>query len=136
MPPKGVVVKQWSSHIDNIGRLTPIEFKELPLTPVRAFVVTNVPAGAARGGHAHLKTQQYLYCVEGLIKVLLNDGTTNNEFLLEKGQGVLVKEMVWDSQIFLSGKDTLLVFCSTEYNREDYITDFEDFKKQIQIKKQ
>ena len=35
--------------------------------------------------------------------------------------------MIWDSQIFLTGNDVLLSICSTEYNKKDYIEDFDLF---------
>lgn len=129
IPPKGIVIKQWASHIDAIGCLMPLEFKDIPFVPVRAFLVTNVPAGAHRGGHAHKETKQYLFCVTGKIKVLLNDGIKKDEFVIDTGQGVLIDKLIWDGQMFLTGKDVLLVFCSTAYSKEDYITDFEEFKK-------
>lgn len=129
IPPKGVLIKQWGCHIDSIGCLMPVEFKDLPFVPVRIFLVKNVPAGAQRGGHAHKQTVQYLFCMQGKIKVLLNDGASANEFILEKGQGCMVNKMVWDAQMFLTGDDVLMVFCSTVYDPTDYITDFEEFKK-------
>lgn len=134
IPPKGIVIKQWPSHIDNIGRLSPVEIKDLPFVPRRFFIVDKVPADSQRGGHAHKITKQYLFCVKGLILVLLNDGKQKTEFKLKEGQGTLVQNMVWDSQKFMTGEDVLLVLCSTEYDSADYITDFGEFKKIVNKK--
>ena len=135
IPPKGTVIKQWPCHIDNIGRLSAAEFKELPFVPKRLFIVDNVPVGAERGGHAHKSNRQYLFCVKGVIMVLLHDGKDKKEFKLTEGQGTLVENMVWDSQKFMTGSDVLLVLCSDEYNRADYIADFNEFVKLAKKKK-
>lgn len=129
IPPKGIIVKQWPCHIDGLGRLSVAEFSEFPFTPQRFFIVDNVPAGGERGGHAHKQNQQYLFCVKGVILVLLFDGKEKYEFKLTEGQGTFIDKLIWDSQKFMTGDDVLLVLCSHKYNREDYITDFDEFKK-------
>ena len=53
--------------------------------------------------------------------------------ILEKNEGVLVPELIWDSQKFLTKKSQLVVFCSTNYDHDDYIFDFNKF---IKIKKE
>jgi dTDP-4-dehydrorhamnose 3,5-epimerase-like enzyme len=126
--PKGVIVKQWPYFIDNLGVLFPIEFSEINFMPKRIFCVSNVPAGGIRGGHAHYQTKQYLFCVKGKIKVLVQD-KEKSEFVLTEGQGYLIDSMVWDSQQFLTGNDVLLVICSEPYRKEDYILDYDEFRK-------
>lgn len=129
IPPKGIVIKRWPSFVDDIGCLVPVEFKEIPFAPKRVFIVMDVPANSERGGHAHKKTQQYLFCIKGLILVILHDGKNKYQFKLATGQGVLVDKMIWDSQKFMTGDDILQVFCSTVWQASDYIRDFEQFKK-------
>lgn len=134
IPPKGVIIKQWPAFIDNLGCLMPVEFKDLPFVPIRAFTVKNVPAGYERGGHAHRETRQYLFCIKGLILVILHDGKEHHEFKLVSGQGVLVEKLTWDSQKFMTGDDVLWVFCSTEFSSQDYIRNFDEFKKLVNEK--
>lgn len=111
------------------GDLIPIEFFDLPFKPKRVFTVTNVPKDDIRGQHAHYKTEQILICVNGSILVGLDDGKNKKEIILNKGDSILVKKMVWDWQKFLTGSDVLLVICSTKYKKSDYIEDLSEFYK-------
>jgi len=117
------------SFNDFRGKLTPIEFNILSFEPKRIFYVQNVPVNTIRGNHAHYNTKQYLVCLKGLIEVVLNDGKNETFIILSENQAVFVDNMIWDSQKFLEENSTLLVLCSTEYNPNDYIFDFEFFKK-------
>ena len=107
---------------DSRGDLLPLNFSNLPFVPKRTFLVTNVPKGVRRGDHAHFSTKQFLICLKGEICVELFDGVISSIYDLKEGEGIYVPEMVWDSQVFKTGEDVLLVFASTEYNRSDYIT--------------
>ena len=48
---------------------------------------------------------------------------------IKKGDYIVVDKLIWDSQKFLTEDSTLLVICSTEYNIDDYILDFNEFLK-------
>ena len=124
---------KFKPFLDDRGSLIPIEFNSLPFIPIRAFVVSDVPKNTIRGNHSHYTTKQYLLCLEGQIEVILHDGINESKILLEKNEGVLVPELIWDSQKFLTKKSQLVVFCSTNYDHDDYIFDFNKF---IKIKKE
>ena len=117
---------------DERGSLLPVEFKDLEFTPKRLFFINNVPQLVERGGHAHFKTKQILICVRGSVEVLLDDGKEKKTHLLSLGQSILIPEMVWDSQRFLDKDTEILVLCSTLYDKEDYIFDYDDFVKLTQ----
>lgn len=112
---------------DKDGTLVPIEFDELPFKPKRVFYVTDVPKGEERGNHAHFRTEQILICIKGKIIVKLHDGHDELEVLLNPNDGIFVKKMTWDSQVFLTGDDVLLSICSTSYDIKDYIEDMSSF---------
>ena len=57
----------------------------------------------------------------------MHNGRYLESIKLKPNQSVLVDKMIWDSQIFLTGNDVLLSICSTEYNKKDYIEDFDLF---------
>jgi len=124
---------KFKKFLDERGSLIPIEFNSLPFIPIRAFVVSDVPKNTIRGSHSHYITKQYLLCLEGQIEVILHNGINESKILLEKNEGVLVPELIWDSQKFLTKKSQLVVFCSTNYDHDDYIFDFDKF---IKIKKE
>jgi len=112
---------------DDEGTLVPIEFSDLPFEPKRIFYVCDVPKGEERGNHAHFETRQFLVCLQGSILVKLHDGKELKEYRLMPNQSVLVERMIWDSQVFETDRDVLLSICSTNYNKSDYIEDFEEF---------
>jgi dTDP-4-dehydrorhamnose 3,5-epimerase-like enzyme len=128
-----MIITEFKSFSDERGDLLPVEFKNLPFIPIRIFIVKNASKGCRRGGHAHFKTWQLLICLKGRINVFLHDGSTQEEAIIEEGQSVLIENLVWDYQDFLTDQDVLLVLCSTLYNEKDYITDFDEF---LRIKKE
>lgn len=116
-------------HEDSRGKLIPFELELLPFIPKRVFVVNNVPESYERGNHAHYKTKQFLICVNGTVDVHLNDGTQEETYRLHVGNTIIIPELVWDKQVFLEKNSEILVLCSTNYDIQDYIFDFEEFKK-------
>lgn len=129
--PKGGITKQLPMYIDNLGELLPLYFEDLPFVPVRCFTVTNCPAGAFRGEHAHKQTKQYVICIQGVIKVLLINKAGQVEHTLKSGCAMLIDTMTWDKLQFMTGNDVLLVFCNTQYDSSDYITNFDEFQKML-----
>lgn len=116
---------------DDRGRLSPLEFKELPFIPKRIFFVTQVPIGTTRGRHAHYSTQQFIICLSGVVTVVLNNGWWSEEQVINPNQAVFIDKMIWDYQVFNTGNDSLAVLCSTEYNKADYILDFKYFTQLV-----
>ena len=123
------MIENLISYEDERGCLLPIEFNKSPFNPKRIFVITNVPKNTIRGNHAHYKTKQMLICIKGEIDVILHDGNDETITRLKKNESILINQLIWDSQKFLTDDSELLVICSTEYNYEDYILDFDQFKK-------
>ena len=122
-----MLINKMKIFTDQRGDLFPIEFSGLPFEPKRIFTVMNVPAGSRRGEHAHYLTQQILICLKGRILVHLDYGEYHEEEIITEGESVLIKELIWDYQEFLTGQDILLVICSTHFNEEDYIRDYKKF---------
>ena len=118
-----------NNFIDDRGCLIPIEFNDIDFTPKRVFVVNKVPIGMIRGNHAHYKTKQLLICINGSVNVFLDDGKEKTKTLLNVGESILIPKMVWDSQEFLDKNSEILVVCSTEYDINDYILNYNEFLK-------
>jgi len=117
--------------IENDGNLVPIESNyDVPFLMKRIFYVYGVRDADIRGRHAHHKTKQLLICIHGKIEVLCDDGKDKRKYLLESPQqGLLIPEMIWDEQKYLSEDSVLLVITNTKYELNDYIHDFEEFKR-------
>ena len=112
---------------DERGFLVPLEFSKIPFNPKRLFLVSDVPKGEVRGDHAHHKTKQFLICLRGEIEVVLYDGKKETSTILHPMEGIYVPHLIWDSQVFKTGDDLLLVLASTKYDINDYISSREEF---------
>ena len=113
------------------GSLVPVELEsEIPFDVKRIFYVYDVGTLEKRGCHAHFKTNQVLVCVKGSIELVCKDqlGGEVSIVLADPTKGIHVPEMIWDEQIYHSRDSMLLSFCSTDYDKEDYIDNWEDFK--------
>ncbi len=119
------------SFTDPRGNLLAGEFpKSLPFSPIRFFVVSGVPSGESRGHHAHKTNQQILLCLEGTVRVRVNDGRVWDEFVLDPGSTCLyLPALHWGEQYYSSDKTKLLVLASEPYSSDEYINNFEDFLK-------
>jgi dTDP-4-dehydrorhamnose 3,5-epimerase-like enzyme len=101
---------------------------DVPFPVHRFFVVYAVPSSHVRGEHAHKRCIQYLIAVSGSIRVLIDDGQTREEILLDSPtKGLLIPPMVWATQFHYTADAVLLVFASDPYDPEDYIRDYEEF---------
>lgn len=118
---------------DYRGSLIPLEFSKIPFTPKRIFVVNDVPINTIRGNHSHHTTKQLIICTNGSIDVILYDGMNEITTNLQKGDTILVPELIWDSQKFLTDNSEIIVLCSTPYDYNDYIFDFNEYLSIIKI---
>ncbi|WP_171820272.1 WxcM-like domain-containing protein [Serpentinimonas maccroryi] len=115
--------------VDARGALTVGEVpSEVPFAPVRYFVVYDVPSVELRGEHAHKQCEQFLICLHGSCRVLLDDGSHRCEVLLDRpDMGVYMPAMIWGTQYRYSSDAVLLVFASRHYEADDYLRTYDDF---------
>ena len=85
--------------------------------------------------HAHRTTQQVLTCLRGQIKVRLDDGEEVAHTTLNQNERIFVDKMVWDSQCFMTDDSILMSICSTSYDIDDYILDYQIFRKLTENKR-
>lgn len=123
------MINQLNSFEDSRGSLLPIEFDSLPFIPKRVFIVNNVPINIIRGNHSHYTTKQYIICTNGSVDVILHDGINEITYSLYKGDSIIIPKMIWDSQKFTSENTEIIVFASTNYDKNDYIFNFDEFLK-------
>ncbi len=109
---------------------------EVPFSPARYFVVFDVPSVELRGEHAHKRCEQFLACLHGSCRVLLDDGSQRCEVTLDRpDMGVFMPEMIWGTQYRYSPDAVLLVFASRQYEAEDYLRTYDDFQAEIERRK-
>jgi len=114
---------------DTRGSLTVGEVPtEVPFSPARYFAVFGVPSVELRGEHAHKQCQQFLICLNGSCRVLLDDGDRRCEVTLDRpDMGVFMPAMIWGTQYRYSPDAVLLVFASRPYEADDYLRTYDDF---------
>jgi acetyltransferase-like isoleucine patch superfamily enzyme len=126
--PSGVFLRRSRSMRDLRGSLVAREASDIPIVPVRSFLVFDVAGKEARGEHAHRRCQQFLVAAHGSMHVLCDDGTTQREFFLDSPDlGLYMPPMIWGTQYRYSEDAVLLVFASHPYDPTDYIRDYESF---------
>ena len=115
---------------DARGRLSGGEFPQhLPFSPVRYFVVYDVPPGQARGEHAHRQCRQFFIPLGGSISVTIDDGAATSDVVLDRTDtGLYVPPMLWTRQYDFSPGAALLVLASDPYDPLDYIRNYDEFR--------
>jgi acetyltransferase-like isoleucine patch superfamily enzyme/dTDP-4-dehydrorhamnose 3,5-epimerase-like enzyme len=129
----GVTLHRLPRFDDLRGALAVTEFgRELPFLPVRCFTVFEVPSEETRGEHAHLACHQFLVCVHGSVRVLVDDGEKREEFLLDSPDlGVHIPPRIWGTQYRYSRDAVLQVFASLPYDAGDYVRNYHDFVRLV-----
>ena len=90
-----------------------------------------MPAGVERGGHAHFKLHQFLWCVSGSVTVSTVDCLSNTKdyTLSLPWEGLYMPPMTWAKETSKSAGCVYLVAASDYYDARDYIRDFDQFKQ-------
>jgi len=125
----GVRVFELPLKKDSRGSLTFAQYDQtLPFLPQRYFIVFDVGEGQTRGGHAHREVEQLLICVKGSCRVLLDDGDTRDEVLLDRPELALyIPPRVWATQEEFSRDAVLAVMASGLYDPAEYLKDYVEF---------
>lgn len=113
---------------DPRGNLSVIEKEVVPFDIKRVYYLYDVPAGAERGGHAHIQQREFLIALSGSFDVILNDGKTEETVTLNKPfEGLLINEGIWRELKNFSSGSVCLVIASDVFEEADYIRDFQAF---------
>lgn len=119
---------------DRRGNLSFIEGcgKHIPFAIRRTYWIYDVPGGEVRGGHAYRENCEFVVALSGSFDVVLHDGGQEYRYHLNRSYyGLYVPRMVWRSMENFSTNSLALVLSSTDYSAEDYIRDFEAFRKEV-----
>lgn len=127
----GVKLYEFDEHKDARGILSVANFgSEIPFSPSRYFLVYGVPENKIRGEHAHKECHQFLVCTSGSVNVSVDDGQTKEEVVLDAAnKGLYLPPKTWGVQSHYSSHACLMVLASHPYDKSDYITDYNEFKK-------
>lgn len=117
---------------DERGYLVVMEgSSDVPFEIARVFFVYGSDAEAVRGRHANRNSEFVLVNVAGSSKVRtveLNGVETVFE-LKDPNVGLYIPKMVWKDMYDFSEDAVLLALASEPYDADEYIRDFEEFRK-------
>src|SRR5690606_36689983 len=85
---------------------------------------------AVRGFHAHKKNRQMLFCIQGSITILLDDGNIKENVVLDKpNHGIYLDKMIWHEMKDFHPDTILLVLASEYFEEKDYVRNYQEFLK-------
>lgn len=100
----------------------------VPFAVARVFYVHGVPAGAVRGGHAHRRLEQAVFCLAGRMRIVVDDGRASHPFLLDDPRrGLYLPPMVWHDIDRLEAGTVYLGLASAPFDEGDYIRDRDEY---------
>lgn len=113
------------------GNITSINnLIEVPFDIQRVYYLYDLPGGVERGGHAHRELQQFIVAASGSFDLVLDDGKIKRTFHLNRPyNGVLLSAGLWRELKNFSSGSIVLVLASLPYDENDYIRNYEEFKK-------
>ena len=116
---------------DKRGNLSLVEeFKHIPFKIERTYWIYDVPGGEKRGGHAYRENQEFIVALSGSFDVVLDDGQAKKLYSLNRSYyGLYVPKGWWRQMENFSTNALALVLASTPYTKEDYIYDYQEFKR-------
>lgn len=102
----------------------------LPFVARRIFTLLDVPTGEPRGIHAHRACEQFLICMRGSVTAVVDDGSRRREVILDDPTlGLYMPALTWGTQYRYSADAVLVVLASELYDADDYIHDYEEFRR-------
>ena len=108
------------------------ENREIPFNIRRIYYIYNVPKEIKRGFHAHKRLEQVLICMSGSVKIKVGDG--NEKRIIElsnSSKGLYIGPGAWHEMYEFTQNSVLLILASDYYDENDYIRDYEKFKKNL-----
>jgi hypothetical protein len=117
---------------DARGNLTFAESRRsLPFVTRRAYWLYDVPGGVDRGGgHAYRTSEEFIVALSGSFDVTVDDGADRRTTCLNRSYfGLYVPATLWRHVDNFSTNAVCLVLASTAYDPEDYVRDFELFRR-------
>lgn len=104
----------------------------VPFDIMRTYWIYDVPGGMYRDGHAFRTQQELIVALSGSFDVVLNDGTEEHRIHLSRSYyGLYIPPMTWREIDNFSTNSVAIVLSSTLYDPQDYIRDFEEYKRLI-----
>jgi hypothetical protein len=113
-------------HVDDRGRLRVFDEKTLPFAPVRSFLISDVPKGQSRAGHA-VSCDEIIFVIQGACLITTRDASGEKECrLTATTDGVHLPRGTWVNLSDFEPHTLVLVFASEPYADTRYFPDYVD----------
>ena len=131
-----IVKYVFQQHGDERGQLVALEeHKDIPFEIKRVYYMYDTGKGVTRGQHAHKSLEQILICIHGSCKLMLDNGKEKKIVSLEKPyEGLYISNNIWREVYDFSSDAVLMVLASDVYKEEDYIRNYDEFLKFVNMK--
>ncbi|WP_339342972.1 FdtA/QdtA family cupin domain-containing protein [uncultured Polaribacter sp.] len=128
---KGVKIIDLPKIKDSRGNLSFFEnSNQIPFDIKRTYWIYDVPGGEIRGSHAFKESHEFIVALSGSFDVVLHDGEKEVKFNLNRSYyGLYVPNLLWRRVENFSTNSLALIVSSIPYNSNDYIRDFDEYKK-------
>lgn len=120
---------KFPTYTNETGTLSFFESeRHIPFDIRRVYYIYDVQGNSRRGFHAHRDLKQVLFCIHGSCKLLLDNGTEQENILLDDpAEGLLIDTPIWREMYDFSPGAVLLVMASEYYDEADYIRNYDEF---------
>lgn len=106
--------------------------KQIPFNINRVYYMVQADPDSPRGYHSHKKLEQVFFCIQGSMKMILDDGYHREEVILDDPSvGVMLRPMVWHEMHDINKDTVMLIFASDGYDESDYIREYATYKKRV-----
>lgn len=128
----------------NLFREIPIEFPQYPNDCLQVFqtsqhlgfcfkriyILRNIPNGEIRGNHAHKELRQVFIALNGEFTLEISNLQEQETIQVRQGSpAILIEPRLWRRLSNFSDDAIALVLASEDYNEEDYIRSYEDYRE-------
>ncbi len=116
---------------DPRGNLSFIEGENhIPFEIKRVYWIYDVPGGQVRGGHAFKTQEEFLVALSGSFDVIVDDGSVEQKYSLNRSYyGLFIPSGLWRKMKNFSTNSLAMVLSSTFYNEDDYIHDYQEYRR-------
>ncbi len=102
----------------------------IPFEIKRTYWIYDVPGGEIRGSHAFKESHEFIVALSGSFDVVLHDGEKEVKYSLNRSYyGLYIPNMLWRRLENFSTNSLALIVSSINFDKMDYIRNFEDFIK-------
>ena len=121
--------------LDKSNLITLESNQRIPFEIKRVFWIYDLPNYAFRGNHVMKTTEEFVIALNGSFDVELDDGVNKQSFTLNKPDfGLSIRPTIWRTLKNFSPNTIVLAFTSKLFDKNDYISVYDIFKKMITTK--